>query len=134
MAKFLQHALWNANNLTQHTEELKTLISIHNIHNIYKTILKPSWTYGIQPWGMAYTSNAEILERFQSKALGIIADAPWYAPNTVIRRELLRPTVKEEIRRYSSEYSSRLSAHPNDLTVNLMELPDTCRMICLPDS
>jgi hypothetical protein len=29
MAKFLQLTLWNANNLTQHTEELKTFISIH---------------------------------------------------------------------------------------------------------
>jgi hypothetical protein len=31
MAKFLQLALGNANGLTQHTEELKTFISIHNI-------------------------------------------------------------------------------------------------------
>jgi hypothetical protein len=30
MAKFLQLALWNTNGLTQHTEELKTFISIHN--------------------------------------------------------------------------------------------------------
>jgi hypothetical protein len=31
MAKFLQLSLWNANGLTQHTEELETFISIHNI-------------------------------------------------------------------------------------------------------
>jgi hypothetical protein len=31
MAKFLQLALWNASGLTQHTEELKTFISINNI-------------------------------------------------------------------------------------------------------
>jgi hypothetical protein len=31
MAEFPQLALWNANGLTQHTEELKTFISIHNI-------------------------------------------------------------------------------------------------------
>jgi hypothetical protein len=30
MAKFLQLTLWNANSLTQHTEELKTFISMHN--------------------------------------------------------------------------------------------------------
>jgi hypothetical protein len=29
------------------------------------------------------------------------------------------PLPTEEIRRYSSQYSARLSAHPNDLTVNL---------------
>jgi hypothetical protein len=47
-------------------------------------------------------------------------DAPWYMPNAVIRRDLQTPTVKEEIRRYSSQYS----AHPDGLVVNLMELPD----------
>jgi exonuclease III len=31
MPKFLKLALWNANGLTQHPEELKTFISIHNI-------------------------------------------------------------------------------------------------------
>jgi hypothetical protein len=30
----------------------------------------------------------------------VIADAPWYVPNTVIRRDLQIPTVKEEIRPY----------------------------------
>jgi hypothetical protein len=34
------------------------------------------------------------------------------------------PTVKEEIRHYSSQYSARLSTHPNDLIVNLIEQPD----------
>jgi exonuclease III len=30
MVEFLQFALWNANGRTQHTEELKPFISIHN--------------------------------------------------------------------------------------------------------
>jgi hypothetical protein len=68
------------------------------------------------------------LERFQSKALHMIGDASWYVPNTVIRRDLQIPTVKEEIRRYSSQYIARLSAHPNDLIVNLIELPDNRRL------
>jgi hypothetical protein len=49
-------------------------------------------------------------------------------PNTVIRRDLQTPTVKEEIRRYSSQYSACLSAHPNDLIVKLIELPDNRRL------
>jgi hypothetical protein len=117
MAKFLQLALWNANGLIQHTEELKTFTSIHNIHNIYETIHKPIWTYWIQLWGKASTSNIEILECYQSKALRMIVDAPCYVPTAVIGRDLQTPTVKEEIRRYSSQYSARLSAHPNDLIV-----------------
>jgi hypothetical protein len=46
------------------------------------------WTFGIQLWGAASTSNIDILERFQSKALRMIVDAPWYVPKTVIRRNL----------------------------------------------
>jgi exonuclease III len=30
MVKFLQLALWNVNGLTQHRDEMKTFISIHN--------------------------------------------------------------------------------------------------------
>jgi hypothetical protein len=46
----------------------------------YKAILKPIWTYGIQLWGTVSNSNIEILERFQSKTLRMIVDAPWYVP------------------------------------------------------
>jgi hypothetical protein len=58
----------------------------------------------------------------------MIVDTPWYIPNMVIRRDLLTPTVKEKIRRYSSQYSARLSEHPNALVVNLIELPDNRRL------
>jgi hypothetical protein len=73
-------------------------------------------------------SNIEIPERFQSKALRMIVDASWYVRNTVIRMDLQTPTVNEEIRRYSSQYSARLSAHPNYLVVNLIELPENRRL------
>jgi len=58
-------------------------------------ILKPVRTYGVQMWGTASNSNLEILERFQSKVLRIITDAPWYVPNSVIQRDLQVPTVKQ---------------------------------------
>jgi hypothetical protein len=77
---------------------------------------------------MASTSNREILKLFQSKALRLIVDTPWYVPNTVIRRDLEIATGKEKIRRYSSQYSARLSTHLNDLIVNLMEIPDNRRL------
>jgi hypothetical protein len=95
---------------------------------IYKTILKPIWAYGIQLWGTASTSNIEILQHFQSKALSMITDAPWYVPNTVIQKDLQIPRVEHEISRYSYHYSKRLSVHPNELTLNLHELPGTRRL------
>jgi hypothetical protein len=107
----------------------KSKLSTSNKLLIYKTILKPMWTYGIQLWGTASTFNIDILECFQSKALHMIMDAPWYVSNTVIRSDLQIPTVKEEICRYSTKYSVRLSAHPNDLAVNLMAQPNINRRL-----
>jgi hypothetical protein len=78
----------------------------------------------MQLWSTASTFNIEILERFQSKALRMIVDEPWYVPNMVIIKDFRTPRVKEEIRRYSSQYSARLRTHPNALIVNLMELID----------
>jgi hypothetical protein len=67
----------------------------------------------MQLGGTAFSSYKEILECCRSKALRMIMDSPSFVPNTVIRRYLHTPTVKEEIRHYSSQYSARLSAHPN---------------------
>jgi hypothetical protein len=45
---------------------------------LYKAVLKPIWTYGIQLWGTASNSNIETLQRSQSKTLRTILNAPWY--------------------------------------------------------
>jgi hypothetical protein len=54
----------------------------------------------------------------------MINNAPWFVPNAVILRDLQKPTVKEEIRRFRPQYGALLSAHPNDLGVKLMAQPD----------
>jgi hypothetical protein len=72
---------------------------------------------------MASTSNIEIMERFQSKALRLITDAPWYVPNVVIRNDLQIPTIKEEITLLSSKYSAGLNTHPNHLVPHLSNPP-----------
>jgi hypothetical protein len=101
----------------------KSQLSLSNKLLLYKTILKPIWTYGIQLRSTASTSNIEILERFQSKALRIV-DAPRYVQNTLIRRNLQIPSVKEEISHYSSHYSARLTAYPNDILLTFLEPPE----------
>jgi hypothetical protein len=50
------------------------------------------------------------LGHFQSKALRMIMDRPWYVPNMFIRKDLKIQIVKEEISRYSSQYNARLNA------------------------
>jgi hypothetical protein len=106
----------------------KSKLSINNKLLIYKTRLKPIWAYGIQLWRTVSTSNIEILERFQSKALRMLTDAPWYVPNTIIWKDLQIQTVKHKISRYSYHYSKRLSGHPNELILNLQEPPETRRL------
>ena len=99
----------------------KSQLSLENKLLVYKVILKPVWTYGIQLWGTASNSNLEILERFQSKVLSIITDAPLYVPNTIIKRDLQIPTVKQDARQFSAKYRKRLDTHPNNLANTLFQ-------------
>jgi hypothetical protein len=88
----------------------KSKLSTSNTLLICNKILKPICTYRIQLWGTASNSNTEILERFQSKALCMIMDTPWYVPNTVILRELQIPTVKKPQHTPKWSNSERLGA------------------------
>jgi hypothetical protein len=90
-------------------------LSLNNKLLLYKAILKPVWTYCIQLRGSATNSNLEILERFQSKVLRIIVNAPWFIPNRIIAHNLQIQTVKSEIRDYCINYNKRLQHHPNAL-------------------
>jgi hypothetical protein len=91
----------------------KSELSLENILLMYKAILKPIWTYGVQFWGSASNSNIEILERFQSKVLRIITNAPRYVPNAVIKRDLKVLSVRQTLRNNSVTYRQRLDNHPN---------------------
>lgn len=104
-------------------------LSLDNKLLLYKTIIKPIWTYGIQLWGTACNSNIEILQRFQSKVLRTIVNAPWYVPNAIIQRDLKIPSVKDEITNFSKKYEDRLSAHPNELAVTLLNTDNDLRRL-----
>ena len=66
------------------TREIKWLLgrlsplSLENKIIIYKIVLKLVWTYGTELWGCASNSNIEIIQRYQSKILRILTNAPWY--------------------------------------------------------
>lgn len=96
-------------------------LSLENKLRIYKAILKPVWTYGLQLWGTASNSNIEILQRYQSSTLRLILKAPWFITNEAIHKDLNMPTVKEEIKKFSTRYLDRLSNHVNTLAINLLD-------------
>jgi hypothetical protein len=88
---------------------------------VYKSILKPIWTYGIELWGASKNSNIDIIERFQTKTLRNILNIPWYISNKYIYLDIKISTVKQEIRQRSTSYQNRLSVHPNYSAVNLLD-------------
>jgi hypothetical protein len=78
---------------------------------------------------MAVTSNTDIIDRLQLKYLRMSVAEFCYVPDTVVRRDpQILPTFKEEIRHYRSQYSARLSVHPNDLVMNFIAQPDNRRL------
>ena len=91
---------------------------------LYKTILKPVWTYGVHLWGTTSNSNVEILQRYQSKTLRLLTNAPWFISNNSLHNDLKIPTIKEAINKFSERYLQRLSDHENVLAITLLDNSD----------
>ena len=81
-------------------------LTVDNKLLVYKSILKPLWTYGIQLWGTASNSKLSILQRFQNKVLRTIVNAPWYFTSSSIEKGLRIPSVREVITSYSTKYNT----------------------------
>lgn len=102
----------------------KSHLSTENKITLYKAVLKPIWTYGLQLWGCTSNSNIEIIQRFQSKILRNIFVAPWYVNNNILHQDARIPFVKKEISRLSSKYIKKLENHPNHLALTLLDNSD----------
>jgi hypothetical protein len=51
-------------------------LSIYNKLILYKQVLRPVQSYGIQLWGCASHSNIQVIQRFRIKVLKCIVQAP----------------------------------------------------------
>ena len=76
------HILMKRNQLSIRLHDKNSKMSLENKILIYKAILKPVWTYGVQLWGVAAQSNIDIIQRVQSKVLRIITNASIYICKT----------------------------------------------------
>ena len=107
--------------LDHKTRDIKWLIgknsplSLENKTLIYKTILKPIWTYGIELWGCASKSNIAIMQRYQSKIPRTIANAPWYVNNQTLHTDLQIPYVSTVILERINKHRIALATHPSPL-------------------
>jgi len=104
---------------------LKTLI-INNKHSklnikllIYKSLLKPIWTYGLQLWGNANIFNLNKIQRFQNITLRKITNSPPYISNHTLHTDLKLKTVQEEAKNYYKRFYSHFNIHPNPLIQNI---------------
>jgi len=87
---------------------------------LYKQILKPVWTYGIQLWGYTKQSNTDIIQRIQNKILRNLAGAPWYIRNADLRRNLQMEIVTNEIGKFAKQHEERLH-HFNVEAIQLLD-------------
>ena len=130
------HVLTKRKQLEHKTREIKWLIDRHSplsLENkiiIYKTVLIPVWTYGIELWRCASNCNIEIIQRYQSKILRILTNAPWYVKNHTLHSDLrVRiPYVREVYQERIALHRTTIASHPNPLMAPLLHLPTTRRL------
>jgi len=99
-------------------------LSLHNKLIIYKQILKPLWTYGIQLWGCTKQSNIDIIQQFQNIVLRHMVNAPWYIRNNDLHRDLQVDVVTSEIQRFAQKHEERL--HHREKVEAIQLLDNTC--------
>lgn len=92
---------------------------------LYKSMLRPVWSYGCQLWGCASKSNIKKIEIIQMKILRSISKARWYERNVDIRADLNIDSVEDYITKMYNSYENRLHWHPNPEALALLE-KDRC--------
>lgn len=107
----------------------RSQLTLSNKLLLYKCIIKPIWTYGIQLWGCAKASHTRILQRCQSKILRTITNAPWYVTNETLHTDLRIPYVASEIQRLARTYTYNLPGHGNQLIEQLSNQPTVTRRL-----
>jgi hypothetical protein len=80
---------------------------------IYKTIIIPIWTYGMELWGCASKFNISIIQRSQSNILRMIVlvDAPWYVSNATLHADLGMSYVHKVIHQKCNKHHTTLETH-----------------------
>ncbi len=96
-------------------------LSLCNKVIIYKTIIRPIWTYGAQLWGCAIQSNRMVIQRSQNKFLRAAVNAFRYTRNEDIHRDFGIKTVDDIIQEIAGGREKRLHRHDNVLALLLFE-------------
>jgi hypothetical protein len=88
-------------------------LSVHNKIILYKQVIRPVWSYGIQLWGCASNSNIQVIQSYQNKVLKCIVNTPWYVQNSDLHCDLGIETVTDIIAKFAKSHEKRLQNHIN---------------------
>ena len=80
---------------------------------LYKVIVRPIWSYGLQLFGSSKPSNVNKIQSFQSKFLRIITGAPFYVSNATLHNDLNIPFVADYTKTLYAAFFGKLHHHPN---------------------
>jgi hypothetical protein len=109
------------NKIDQLVDLKKSHLSIENKLLIYKAVIKPIWSYGAELWGCPSKSNIFIMQRYQSKILRAIANAPRYVTNRTLHTDFNIPYVSDVIHERINKHHIKLEAHHNPLLQPLLQ-------------
>jgi len=95
--------------------------SLENKTLIYKTVLKPVCTYGIELWRCATKSNTAFIQRYQSKFLRTMVNAPGYVFDHTLHMVLRIPYVPTVFQERIAKQRIKITSHPNPLMESLLQ-------------
>jgi hypothetical protein len=104
-------------------------LSVHNKLTLYKQVICPVWSYGIQLWGCASESNIQVIQRYRNKELKCIVNAPWYVRNSDLHRHLGIETVTDIIAKFAKSHGKRLQDHINMEASRLLNVNNITRRL-----
>jgi hypothetical protein len=87
-------------------------VSTHNKIILYKQVIRPVWSYGIQLWGCASYSNIQVIQRYHNKVLKGVFSASSYVRNSN-HRDLGIEAVTDVIDKFANSHEMRLQSHIN---------------------
>jgi len=137
---FDKHLTWKDHMATKRkkldlkTREINWLIGKHyplSLENnllIYKTVLKPVWTYGIEFGGCGSKSNMAVIQRYQSRLLRFITSALWYVSNQILHSDLHITDAHTVFRERTATHRTAMDSHPNPLMEPLVHPPNNRRL------
>jgi hypothetical protein len=104
-------------------------LSLHNKLTLYKQVIYPVRSYGIQLWGCANESNIQVIQRYQNKVLKCIVNAPWYIRNSDLHRDLGVETVTGIIAKFAKSHGKRRQDHINIKASRLLNVNNITRRL-----